>query len=301
MDMFTDRSSGPLPGPETEDRLIRTAMKQTAEGAPPPPDLVSVALVQGRRRRTRARAALGAGVTGVVALGVFGVALPMWGAGGGTQPAQTGSVTTPATTSAPSPASADRPVPKPVHLEPSDGETPMADLPVAERDRQKKFQLKVAVLLDELLHEQLGAVRPVDLEVRRYQGGSGGHAFPVIVSVRPRADAEALGSANPPCRDITTKGIRCKTVTLPGGIKARALTWEGNGNGAQTLTNVELAFTYGNSSVRLSVSGDDAAMVSSPVTADQLVAVASDSRFLELVKYADGHPMEDKEHFVDGG
>lgn len=105
MDMFTDRSSGPGsgpgPGPGAEDQLIRVAMEQAAEGAPPLPDLVPVALVQGRRRRTRARAALGAGVTGVVALGVFGVALPMWGAGGGTQPARTGTDSSQTTTATP--------------------------------------------------------------------------------------------------------------------------------------------------------------------------------------------------------
>lgn len=308
MDMFTDRSSGPGsgpgPGPGAEDQLIRVAMEQAAEGAPPLPDLVPVALVQGRRRRTRARAALGAGVTGVVALGVFGVALPMWGAGGGTQPARTGTDSSQTTTATPSPAASDRPVPKPVHVEPTDGETPMADLPAAERTRQEEFQLKVAVLLDELLHEQLGAVRPVDVAVRRYQGGSGtpgGNTFPVVLSVRPQADPGTPDDAKSPCHDDPRRHMQCMTVTLPGGIKARAFTWEGNGNGAQTLTSVDLLFTYGNSTVRFSVSGDDASMVSSPVTADQLVAVARDSRFMELVKYADGQPMEDKERIIIGG
>ncbi|MFD8686867.1 hypothetical protein [Streptomyces sp. NPDC059651] len=299
--MFTDRSSGPGAGPEAEDRLIRAAMEQAAEGAPPPPDLVPVALVRGRRRRTRARVALGAGVTGVVALGVLGVSLPMWGAGGGTQPARTGSVATQPTTAAPSPAASDRPVPKPLHIEPTDGETPMADLPAAERARQEEFQLKAAEVLDSFLHEQLGAVRPVDLAVNRFQGGSGGNTFPVLFSVKPKADSgDPGGGPTPRCRS-SVKGLQCRMVTLPGGIEARAISAEGNSDGSRTITGVDLTFRYGDSTVRLSVDGDDSSMVSSPVTVDQLIDVARDSEFLKLVKYADGQPMEEKEHYILGG
>lgn len=302
MDMEMDRSPGRGPDPGAEELLIRVAMERTAEGAPSPPDLVPAALAQGRRRRARARATVGAGVTGVVALGVFGVALPMWGTGGGTQQAHTGSVASQSTiaTQAPSPTSAPRPVPKPVHIEPSAGETSMADLPAAERLRQEEFQQHVAVLLGELLREQFDAVRPVDLAVSRFQGEVGGNTFPVVFSVRPQGDPEYLG-ANPVCRDNPLRGFRCKTAMLPGGIKVRAITAEGNGNGAQTLTGVDLKFTYGTSTVRLTVDGDDASMVSAPVTADQLLGAAGDSRFLKLVQYADGHPMEDKEHSVRGG
>lgn len=302
MDMETDRSPGLGPDPGAEDLLIRVAMERTADGAPSPPDLVPAALAQGRRRRARARAVVGAGVTGVVALGVFGVALPMWGPGGGTQQARTGSVASQSTiaTPAPSPTAAPRPVPKPVHIEPTAGETSMADLPAAERLRQEEFQQHVAVLLEELLREQFDAVRPVDLAVSRFQGEVGGSTFPVVFSVRPQGDPEYLG-ANPVCRDNPLRGFRCRTAMLPGGIKVHTITAEGNGNGAQTLTGVYLKFTYGTSTVRLTVDGDDASMVSAPVTADQLLGAAGDSRFLELVQYADEHPMEDKEHWVRGG
>ncbi|MER5276094.1 hypothetical protein ABT025_10085 [Streptomyces sp. NPDC002809] len=296
---ITDRSPGRGPAPEAEDLLIRAAMEQAAEGVPPLPDLVPVALVQGRRRRTRARAAVGAGVASAVALGVFGVALPMWGPGGGSQEARTGSAASRTTTATPSPTTA-RPALKPVHVEPTDGETPMADLPAAERARQEEFQQQVAVLLGELFHEQLGAVRPVDLAVNRYQGGSDGNTFPLIFSVRPKGDPGDIG-ADPACVDNPLKGFRCRTAMLPGGIKVRAVTAEGNGNGSQTITGVDLKFTYGTSTVRLSVAGDDSSMVSAPVTVEQLAAAAGDPRFMALVKYADAHPMEDKEHSVRGG
>ncbi|WP_406100148.1 hypothetical protein [Streptomyces sp. NBC_01013] len=295
--MNTDRSPGRGPGPGAEALLIRAAMEETAESAPSLPDLVPVALVQGRRRRNRARA-VGAGVTGVVALGVFGALLPMWGSGGDAQTARTGSAAS--QTATPSPAATGRPAPTPVHIEPTAGETSMADLPPAERARQEEFQQQVAVLLDELLPARLGTVRPVDLAVDRYQGGSDGNTFPVIFSVRPQADPGDAG-ADPPCQDTPSKGFRCRTVMLPDGIKVRSFSAVGNQKGSQAITGVGLSFTYGRSSVRLSVDGDDSSMVSAPVTVDQLLHAARDPRTLKLVKYADGHPMEDKEHSVRGG
>ncbi|TXS37411.1 hypothetical protein [Streptomyces sp. OR43] len=304
MDMFTDRSPGRGPDPEADDLLIRAAMEQAADGAPALPDLVPVALVQGRRRRNRARAAVGAGVTGVVALGVFGAAVSLWSPQGRTQPAQTWSAASQTTTVSPPPSpaatAAPQAVPAPVHIEPTPGETSMADLPPAERARQKQFQQQAAALLDELLPRQLGPVRPVDLAVNRYQAGRDGNTFPIVFSVRPKA-APGGAPADPPCRDIPSKGLRCAAAVLPGGIKARVTTAEGNARGTQTITGVSLGFVYRDSVVRISVDGDDSSMVSAPVTADQLVAAARDSRLLELVGYADGHPMEDKERTVRGG
>lgn len=302
MDMSTDRSTGRGPDPEAEDLLIRAAMERAAEDAPSLPDLVPVALVQGRRRRNRARAAVGAGVTGVVALGALGAVLSMWSPSGGTQPAQTWSVASQTTAVSPPPSTAAtaRPVPAPVHIEPTAGETSMADLPASERTRQEQFQQQAAVLLDELLPRGLGPIRPVDLAVNRYRGGQDGNTFAVIFSVRPKADPDGAG-ATQPCLDIAAKGLRCRTAMLPVGIKARVLTVEGNAKGTRTITGVNLRFSYGDSVVRITVDGDDSTMVSAPVTGDQLVAAAGDSRFLKLVKYADEHPMEDKEHSVRGG
>ncbi|MFI6898568.1 hypothetical protein ACIBM4_31085 [Streptomyces sp. NPDC050256] len=303
--MFTDRSPGRGPDPEADDLLIRAAMEQAAEGAPALPDLVHVALVQGRRRRNRARAAVGAGVTGVVALGVFGAVVSMWSPDGGTQPAQTWSAASQTTTVSPPPSpdttAAPRPVPTPVHIEPTPGETSMADLPPAERARQEEFQQQAAALLDELLPGRLGTVRPVDLAVNRYQAGRDGNTYPLVFSVRPRGAPGGATPADPPCRDIPSKGLRCRTATLPGGITVRNVTTAEEAKESPTVTDVELRFSYGFSTVRLSVGGDHSSMVSAPVTVDQLVAVARDSKFLKLVKYADGHPMEDKEHSVRGG
>lgn len=305
MDMFTDRSPGRGPGPEADDLLIRAAMEQAADGAPALPDLVPVALVQGRRRRNRARAAVGAGVTGVVALGVFGAVVSTWSPDGRTQPAQTWSAASQSTTVSPPPPPAATATPQavrtPVHIEPTPGESSMADLPAAERTRQEQFQQQAAALLDELLPGRLGTVRPVDLAVDRYQAGRDGNTFPVVFSVRPKAAPGGAVPADPPCRDIPSKGLRCRSVMLPGGITFRTVTAVGDAKESYAITSVDLRFGYGDSTVRLSVGGDDTTMVSAPVNADQLVTAASDSKFLELVKYADRHPMEDKEHSVRGG
>lgn len=313
MDMFTDRSPGRGPDPEADDLLIRAAMKQAVEGAPALPDLVPVALAQGRRRRNRARAAVGAGVTGVVALGVFGAVVSMWGGDGGTQPTQTWSAASQSTAVSPPPSpavspppaptatEAPRPVPTPVHIEPDPGESSMADLPTAERLRQEEFQLQAAALLDELFPRRLGPVRPVDLAVSQYRAGQDGNTFPVIFSVRPKAAPSGAAPADPPCRDIPSKGLRCRSVTLPDGITFRSVTVAGDAKESPTVTDVDIRFSYGVSTVRLSVDGDHSSMVSAPVNSDQLLAVARDSRFMELVKYADRHPMEDKEHSVRGG
>lgn len=309
MDTFTDSSSGGEPAGEDGVPLVRVAMERAAEGAPPLPDLVPAAVAQGRSRRTRARAAAGAGVTAVVALGVFGATLPLWGAdeGGAVRPARSWSAAARATEATPPTVTeaprADR---SPVHVEPSPGESSMADLPAAERARQESFQQKVARLLDELLPRGFGTVRPVDLAVSRYQAAEDRSTFPVVLSVRPRGDA-GEGPEPLACRDNPVKGFQCKQATLPGGLKARAITAAVGSSGAQgarrsqTVTGVDVTFHYRDSAVRLSVTGDDSTMVSAPVSADELLAVAADARFLELVAYADSHPMEEKEGAIRGG
>ncbi|MFH8471160.1 hypothetical protein [Streptomyces sp. NPDC018000] len=307
---------------ESEDRLIREAMAEAAEGAPPLPDLVPVALAAGRRRRTRARAAIGGGVVGVVALGVFGATLPSWGTGAGTGESiaqvgasspvpSTGPGTPSPAATAPTPGS---PVPapsptgpprEPVHNTPTPGESSMADLPAPERGRQEKFQQQAAAVLDELLPPAFGTVRPVDLAVSQYQGGSGGHVFPVVFSVRPSGGPSGAPSGSsvqePPCQDAPEMKYQCERVTLPDGIVARVVTAIGSSKNGKDIVGVSVGFTFKDSAVVLSVDGDDSAMVSAPVTADQLLHVARDARFLRLVRYAEAFPMEPKQESVHGG
>lgn len=334
MDMSSDRFPGRAAddGAEAaaeaevaETLLIRAAMEQATDGAPTLPDLVPAALVQGRRRRTRARATIGAVATGVVALGALGAVLPLWNGNGngGTEPARTWSAASQPTSIAPtpgpenaptntpspvssdapseassaptSPVPTDAPEPSTVHIEPSPGQATMADLPAAERKRQQKFQRQVALLLRELLPRQVGPVHPVDLTVSQYQAGVGGEIYPVVLSVRPesgRSDAPQEA----PCRQYPDGLPHCERAVLPDGTEAQAVTSVADPDGSPTATSTLVRFTYGDSAVVLSVGGDDGAGGSSPVTADQLLAVAGDLRFMELVKYAAAHPMESKEY-----
>ncbi|MFJ7626568.1 hypothetical protein ACIQZN_08775 [Streptomyces sp. NPDC097595] len=295
MYVFMDPAPGDEPGRDDDELLVRTAMERATDGAPPLPDLLPGALVQGRRRRARARAAIGATATAIVGLGVFGAALPVWGGDG--EPVRQWSA---ASQTSPVPTPTAVPVRPPVHIEPSPGETSMADLPEHEFSRQRVFQNETAGVLETLLPKAIGPVRPVDIAVNRYQGGADGRVFPITLSIRPLATGKAA-RADPPCLDVAVKDLRCDEVSLPGGIMAQAITAAGNAKGGKTITGVTVRFTYRHSRVVLTVGGDDTAMVSAPVTADQLVAVAGDPMFIETVAYADERPMEAKEGSVRGG
>ncbi|NED13376.1 hypothetical protein [Streptomyces sp. SID9124] len=298
MHVFMDPAPGDEPARDDDESLIRTAMERATGGAPPPPDLVPGALAQGRRRRARARAAIGATATAIVGLGVFGAALPVWGGDG--EPVRGWSA---ASRTSPVPTLPDTSDPWlrfPVHIEPSPGESSMADLPEDELSRQRVFQNEAAGVLEGLLPKAFAPIRPVDLDVSLYQGGPDGPDFPITFSVRPQA-APGAASADPPCTSVPEKHLRCREATLPNGITVRSVTASGDEKEGRSVTGTTLTFERRHSSVRLSVGGDDAAMVSAPVTTDQLLAVVQDPAFLELVDYADAHPMEPKEHVVRGG
>jgi hypothetical protein len=53
-------------------------------------------------------------------------------------------------------------------------------------------------------------------------------------------------------------------------------------------------FSHGHSDVELTVYPDEDTTVSAPVTSEELLAAVGDSRFLDLVRYADEHPMQER-------
>ncbi|WP_431958841.1 hypothetical protein [Actinacidiphila sp. bgisy160] len=277
--------------------LVREVMEHAVAELPPVHDLVPAAVVQGRRRRARARMAVAAAVACAFGAVVFGsVSLP--GGDGG------GRTVRPAANTTPSPRTSEEPAPyrTPVHIEPtSDTEESMADLPPAERERQEAFQQQAAVLLDELLPDAVGLVRPVDLAVWRYQGETPkGEVFTVALSVRPAGSAPGTTrhGATCPGEPGSLKGGSCEQGTLPGGIKAAAYRLV---DGSPDTMYTRVRFAYGHSDVELAVYPDQDAKVSAPVTAGQLLAVARDRRFLDLVRVADADPMEKKQISVRGG
>ncbi|MEV7561760.1 hypothetical protein [Streptomyces sp. NPDC089795] len=272
----------------TEDRaaaeLLRDAMDRATTELPAMADLVGPARAQGLRRRARVRVAIGGAVLAVTGLGLAGAfVLP-----GGDDKGATGStgvidVAAPPTSSGP---------PPPIHLEPSPGESSMADLPPAVRARQENFQNQAVGVLQQLLPPSVGTVQRVDLNVRHYQGTKDGKEFHIIFSVRPSEP----GMAPQTCREI--KGTVCSKATLPGGIRAdAAVSPINNGN----VTESRVWFRYGASDVSLTVYPHDASNTSAPVTAQQLLDVAKSSTFLDLVKAADRDPVEEMQRTVVGG
>ncbi|MFE5484974.1 hypothetical protein [Streptomyces sp. NPDC056527] len=263
--------------------LLKSAMERTTEDLPPLPDLAPVAIVQGRRRRARARLAAVGGVFGTVTAAALGLTL-LPGPGTG--------VAMPAAPPDAFPSAYHTPV----RLTPTPGQEPPAPETGAEAERRAQFQQQVAALLDELLPTNVTDIRPVEGEVSLYQITSSGRDFTTMLSVRP-AEGEALQ----PCRDMPSKKTTCEKADLGTGRTAQVYSMPVND--LDTM-GAMVVFAYGRSHVLLSVNPSEAAGkpgVSAPVTADQLLTVARDDRFTNLVKYADENPVQKKSTAVSGG
>ncbi|MFB6822090.1 hypothetical protein ACFCXA_10935 [Streptomyces virginiae] len=271
----------------TDDRttavLVRDAMDRVTAELPVTPDMVGPARAQGLRRRARVRATIGGAVLAVAGLGLAGAFVLPDGDDGPTGSTGVIDVAAPPTSSAP---------PPPIHLEPSPGESSMADLPPAERARQENFQNRAVGVLQQLLPPSVGTVQRIDLGVRQYQGSKDGKTFPIIFSVRPSEP----GMAARTCREI--KGTVCSKATLPGGIRADAAVSPINDG---DVTESWVWFRYGASDVSLTVYPHDESNTSAPVTAQQLLDVAKSSTFLDLVEAADRDPVEEMQRTVIGG
>ncbi|MET9571971.1 hypothetical protein ACFYNW_30620 [Streptomyces virginiae] len=256
--------------------LVREAMERATGELPALMDLAGPARAEGGRRKARVRVAIGAGVLAVATLGaVTASMLP----GGGPQRPVEAVVAAPPQSSAP---------PQPLHIEPTPGESSMADLPAAERTRQENFQDQAVGVLQRLLPPTVGTVQRTDLRVNFYQATKDGKAFPLIFSVRPSSEQPQ------PCREV--RGRVCAKATLPGGIEAHASTIP---TGA--VTETEVSFRYGTCNVRLSVFPHEASNTSAPVNPAQLLEVAKAPAFLDLVKAAAAQPMEKEQRSIPGG
>ncbi len=146
------------------------------------------------------------------------------------------------------------------------------------------FRQQVAGALDVLLPASIGTVLPVGDGPESYQGRRGGIVHSVRLSVHPE-----LGGAAPACRDIPEKGLTCEDLTLDDGTPARVYRQPAEG---RTGTEVSLQYRSGRSAVALSVSPAPSGAGGAPVTAGDLVRVAQNLRFRELIAYADENPVE---------
>ncbi|MFF5975637.1 hypothetical protein ACFY7C_29420 [Streptomyces sp. NPDC012769] len=257
---------------------LRDALDRTAEDLPPLPDLAPLAVRQGRKRRARARLAVVTAAFGAVTAGALGLTLLP-----GTDPAPAMPAVVPSSAVGSGSPGASHP---PVVVEETPGVTPPDNpdgLSPAERERRAEHQQRVAALLDELLPPTVTAIRPVKDEVAVYRITAGGTSFRMTVSVRPTDDR-----ALKPCPDVAGGKIVCEAVGFDGDREAHLLSMPVDE--ADTLGSY-VNFLYGKSRVLLSVDPQGA---SAPVTPRQLLAVAEDPRFLDLVRQADASPMETK-------
>ncbi|MFI8322703.1 hypothetical protein [Streptomyces sp. NPDC085529] len=151
--------------------LLRDALDRTADALPPLPDLVPLAVREGRRRRARSRLAAGTAAFAVVTAGALGLAL-LPGADSGV----------------PAPAAS------------TVRETRLTG---ADWIRRESYRKAMAMVLDRRLPPKVTRVRPVgdgDDPVSEYVIEAGGESFRMVVSVRrpvtdgirpdPRADLD---------------------------------------------------------------------------------------------------------------
>ncbi|MFG2296878.1 hypothetical protein [Streptomyces sp. NPDC048603] len=267
--------------------MLRDAMEHAVEDLPTVNDLVPTAIVQGRRRKSRARAGIAATVVCVVGAVAFG-SLALQGSDGATKVRPAAS---PTTTSSPSPT--PEPYRTPVRIKPTrEGEAP--PLPPADRERLEAYQQRAAVLLDDLLPDAVGLIRPVEGRVNHYQGHTkDGKVFPVFLNVRP-SDGP---SRTKPCPN-NPRITRCEQATLPGGLQATAYLMPSD---SPTTTTTLAYFTYKTSDVSLTVYPSTDITTSGPVTGQELLKAVADPRFLDLVRYAHENPVQEKQTTIVGG
>ncbi|WP_239008520.1 hypothetical protein [Streptomyces sp. Tue 6075] len=273
------------------------------------PDLVPDAVREGHRRRARTRAFAVAGafvaVTAVtLSLSVLG---PWLSAGPDTEPAAPAgpslSLTVP--TSSPSPQRTEpRPdMPSPTSIPAPTESAPGPPGPPAptrsappglgpqEARRLAEFRQRAAEVLGALRPASIGTVVPAGDDPGSYRARRDDVVHAVRLSVRADQGSADVGNADrgnaaPACRGIPQKGLTCESVTLDDGTPAQAYRQPTAGRG----TEVSLRYRSGRSTVALSVSAARSGAGGAPVTAGDLVRVAQDPRFRELIAYADADP-----------
>ncbi|MEU2655354.1 hypothetical protein ABZ615_08520 [Streptomyces sp. NPDC007325] len=151
------------------------------------------------------------------------------------------------------------------------------DLPEEERAFREEYRRKMAALLDERLPAKVTGVRPEGDRVSEYRFDVGGESYRMAVSVR-RIVWNGLGPD--PYTEKEVAELRSAGISEMG-------------------SRVIVSYTYRRSAVSLIVydgeSGDK------PVSATDIFSVSHDPRFLELVKVAGAHPMEENDPPLDPG
>ncbi|MEU1501517.1 hypothetical protein [Streptomyces sp. NPDC005732] len=273
-----------------EDRhsalLVRDAMESTVAQLPAVHDLVPAAVTQGRRRRARARLAIAAGSV-CVAGAVVAASLALAG-GHDARSAR------PAASRTPVPHESSGPVRPEGYRSPFHGIPPLEDqqlegLTARERTQRADFQQKAARVLDELLPDSVGLVRPSYAAPASYRGETAdGRVFPLILGTYYSRSGPGPG----PClKYINNTRGGCEHVTLSNGIKAMVVLRTDH---PVPLIHAQIEFSYQHYHVTFRVESDQKAEVDSPVSGRELQTIVSDPRFLDLVRDANKLPRETK-------
>ncbi|MFC8695277.1 hypothetical protein [Streptomyces parvus] len=282
--------------------------------------MVPDAVREGHRRRARTRAFAVAGAFVAVTAVTLSLSVPgPWlSAGPDTEPASPAgpslSLTVP--TSSPSP---QRTEPRPDMPSPTSIPAPTESAPVPpgppaptrsappglgpqEARRLAEFRQRAAEVLGALRPASIGTVVPAGDDPGSYRARRDDVVHAVRLSVRTDQGSADQGSADqgsadqgsadqgsaaPACRDIPQKGLTCASVPLDDGTPAQAYRQPTAGRG----TEVSLRYRSGRSTVALSVPAARSGAGGAPVTAGDLVRVAQDPRFRELIAYADADPV----------
>ncbi|QFZ72957.1 hypothetical protein GFH48_06510 [Streptomyces fagopyri] len=274
-----------------EDRhsvlLVRDAMESTVAQLPAVHDLVPAAVTQGRRRRARARLAIAAGSV-CVAGAVVAASLALAG-GHDARSAR------PAASGTPVPHESSGPVRPEGYRSPFHGIPPLEDLQLEgltarERTQRADFQQKAARVLDELLPDSVGLVRPSYASAGSYRGETAdGKVFPLVFSTYYSRSGPGPG----PClKYINNTRGGCEHVTLSNGIKAMVVRL--TDHPVVPLIHTQIEFSYRHHHVTFRVESDPEAEVDSPVSGRELQTIVSDPRFLDLVRDAIKLPLETK-------
>ncbi|MEU6165316.1 hypothetical protein [Streptomyces tanashiensis] len=268
-----------------EITLLRAAMDRTADGLPQLPDLVPLAVREGRRRRVRARLAIVTIAFGAITAGALGLTLLPGSNTDVTMPAVTPS--SPGASASAQPSRSYPPVvvtQTPGTTSPDNPDNP-DNLSEAERERRAAHQQRVAALLDELLPPTVTEIRPVKDEVSVYRIKAGGETFRMTVSVRP-ADKRTV-----PCVSRPERHYVCEVTTLTYATNREAQLFSSGGGAQDSQSSSYLRFLYSRSRVALGVDSDAGKV---PVTPRQLLVVVKDPRFLDLLRDTDVKPVEGK-------
>ncbi|MFF2382604.1 hypothetical protein [Streptomyces sp. NPDC058108] len=279
-----------------EDRhsalLVRDAMESTVAQLSALHDLVPAAVTQGRRRRARARLAIAAGSV-CVAGAVVAASLAL--AGG-----HNARSTRPAASGTPVPHESSGPVRPEGYRSPFHNIPPLEDgqlegLTARERTQRADFQQKAARVLDELLPDSVGMVRPSYTNAWSYRGETAdGKVFPVVLSTYYSRSGPGPG----PClKYINNTRGGCEHVTLSNGIKAMVVRLTDH---PVPLVYTQIEFSYRHHHVTFRVESDPKAEVDSPVSGRELQTMVSDPRFLDLVRDVIKLPLATKKPTTKG-